>query len=305
MISKTYFSPGKLLITSEYFVLDGSIALAVPTILGQEMKVSEISNDENLIIWEALHESQEWFNVKIDYKNWQILESNVPSSAEFILNIFKEINILSNAKFSKNTSYHFKTNLEFPSNFGLGSSSTLMNNLAQWSNVNPFLLNEKSLGGSGYDVAVAVENSSILFQKKTDENVVQKVDFNPLFLDKLILIHLNHKQDSREGIEFYRSKIKSSKLIHEFSALTLKILECKEIEDFSILMELHESKLSKFLGLESVKSKLFADCPVFVKSLGAWGGDFVLSRKFPGYKNYFSIKNFSKVFDFKALVSVK
>ena len=305
MISKTYFSPGKLLITSEYFVLDGSSALAVPTILGQKMTVSEISNDENLIIWEALHESQEWFNVKIDYKNWQILESNVPASAEFILNIFKEINILSNEKFSKNTSYHFKTNLEFPSNFGLGSSSTLMNNLAQWSNVNPFLLNEKSLGGSGYDVAVAVENSSILFQKKTDENLVQKVDFNPPFLDQLILIHLNQKQDSREGIEFYRSKTKSSKLIHEFSALTLKILECKEIEDFSILMELHEAKLSNFLGLESVKSKLFTDCPVFVKSLGAWGGDFVLSRKFPGYKNYFSIKNFSKVFDFKALVRVK
>lgn len=30
------FSPGKLLLTSEYFVLDGALALAVPTIPGQE-----------------------------------------------------------------------------------------------------------------------------------------------------------------------------------------------------------------------------------------------------------------------------
>ena len=35
------FSPGKLLITSEYFVLDGALALAVPTRLGQDFYSEE------------------------------------------------------------------------------------------------------------------------------------------------------------------------------------------------------------------------------------------------------------------------
>jgi len=30
------FSPGKLMLTSEYFALDGTLVLAVPTKLGQE-----------------------------------------------------------------------------------------------------------------------------------------------------------------------------------------------------------------------------------------------------------------------------
>jgi hypothetical protein len=38
-----------------------------------------------------------------------------------------------------------------------------------------------------------------------------------------------------------------------------------------------------------IKDKCFKDCPSFVKSLGAWGGDFVLASKFGDYKNYFLI----------------
>jgi mevalonate kinase len=41
------FSPGKLLITSEYFVLDGALALAVPTRLGQDF-YSEEEKEDNI-----------------------------------------------------------------------------------------------------------------------------------------------------------------------------------------------------------------------------------------------------------------
>ena len=37
-----FYSHGKLLITSEYAVLDGAKALAVPTKLGQSLKVKSI-----------------------------------------------------------------------------------------------------------------------------------------------------------------------------------------------------------------------------------------------------------------------
>ena len=39
----TIFSPGKLLLTSEYVVLDGALALAVPTKWGQEFFFDEIN----------------------------------------------------------------------------------------------------------------------------------------------------------------------------------------------------------------------------------------------------------------------
>ncbi|WP_417427718.1 GYDIA family GHMP kinase [Halpernia sp.] len=302
MISQTYFSPGKLLITSEYFVLDGALAFAVPTFLGQKMEVSEISDSKNLIIWNAFHENKEWLNIKIDYKNWQILEGNIPDSAVFILNVFKNIRELNPDKFSTDSSYYFKTNLQFPSNFGLGSSSTLMNNLAKWAEINPFVLNEKSLGGSGYDIAIAAQNHAILFQNSDGKNNVETINFNPPFLDELVLIHLNQKQNSREGIELYKSKERSQSLINYFSELTEYIIKSSDIEEFSTFIEKHEIGVSHFLGLKTVKNLHFSDCPVFIKSLGAWGGDFVLSRKFPNYKNYFANKNYFTVFDWKEIV---
>src|SRR5690606_4211532 len=134
------------------------------------------------------------------------------------------------------------TNLQFPANFGLGSSSTLMNNLAQWAGIDAFTLNETCLGGSGYDIAVAQEKSAILYQNKPERNV-RKIDFNPSFKNDLIFIHLNQKQNSREGINLYRSKEKSPELIEEFSEITKLVLKAKTLADFSDLMVLHESKL--------------------------------------------------------------
>ena len=49
------FSPGKLLLTSEYVVLDGALALAVPTKWGQEFFFDEINDDKSTIFWEAYH----------------------------------------------------------------------------------------------------------------------------------------------------------------------------------------------------------------------------------------------------------
>lgn len=299
---QAFFSPGKLLLTSEYFVLDGALALAVPTILGQEMTVTDLQDDDSLIIWEANHENIGWLNVTIDYKNWTVKKSNIVDSAEFILKVFKEIFNLSPLKFTGCNSYQFKTNLQFPGNFGLGSSSTLMVNLAQWAHVNATVLNENCLGGSGYDIAVAEKHSALLFQKKLEQNYVEKVIFKPSFLEDLILVHLNQKQNSREGIQLYRSKNKSQILVDTFSSLTNEILHCKELDVFSELMEKHESLVSEFLDLQTVKNKFFPDCPMFVKSLGAWGGDFVLSRKFPDYKKYFADRNYNAVFNWKDLV---
>ena len=300
-----FFSHGKLLLTSEYMILDGALALAIPTQFGQKLTIQEIEDAQSLIIWESLCQNQLWVKTKINYKNWKILESNLTDSALFIMNIIKEIQKLSSDKFKKNTSYLIKSNLEFPQNFGLGSSSTLLTNLAKWAKINPFELNENILGGSGYDIAVAQNSSAILYQVKDKIRHIENINFSPKFKNELLFIHLNQKQNSREGIKLYHSKNKSQQLIQEFSEITKSIVQCNDINSFSELINLHEKKLSQFLGLKTAKEIYFPDCPVFIKSLGAWGGDFIMSRKFNGYQKYFKEKGFESIFTWQDLILEK
>lgn len=290
------------MLTSEYVAVDGALVLAIPTKLGQELFYTENEDQKSLIFWEAYHQNQLWLKATIDYKNWKILETNDSKASEFILKTLKNVQNLSEIKLKSDTSYHIKTNLQFPSDFGLGSSSTLMNNLAEWANIDPFILNEISLGGSGYDVAVAKEKSAVLYSR-FPERIYEAIDFQPNFKDELIFIHLNQKQDTREGISHYKSKPTSTELINDYSKLTKKIVNSQNLEEFSELMTIHEQKLSDFLETPTVKEKYFQDCPSFVKSLGAWGGDFVLASKFGDYQDYFKQRGFSKIFSWKYLIN--
>lgn len=295
------FSHGKLLLTSEYVVLDGALALAVPTKWGQEFFVEESSDGNSLITWIALHQGEPWLKAIIDYRQGIILETNIPESAAFILKVLMEVKELSEIQLKGVSSFSMTTNLQFPANFGLGSSSTLMNNLAQWAAIDAFEINETCLGGSGYDIAVAQQKSAILYQNHP-ERLIRNIDFNPPFKNELIFIHLNEKQNSREGIHLYRSKEKSPELIEEFSEITRRVLEVETLDGFSELMDIHEKKLSAFLEIETVKEKHFQKCPSFIKSLGAWGGDFIMASTFSGYEEYFKSKGFKSIYTYADLI---
>lgn len=295
------FSHGKLLLTSEYVVLDGALALAVPTKWGQEFFVEESSDGNSLITWTALHQGQPWLKAIIDYRQGIILETNIPESAAFILKVLMKVKELSIIQLKGVSSFSMTTNLQFPANFGLGSSSTLMNNLAQWAAIDAFELNETCLGGSGYDIAVAQQKSAILYQNYPDR-LIQNINFNPPFKNELIFVHLNEKQNSREGIHLYRSKQKSPELLATFSEITRCVLHEETLTGFSDLMEIHERKLSAFLEIETVKEKHFQNCPSFIKSLGAWGGDFIMASTFSGYEEYFKSKGFESIYNYEDLI---
>lgn len=299
---KKYFSHGKLLITSEYMVLDGALSLALPTQLGQEMSVQQLNDKKNIIIWNGFHQGKEWLSVEFNYKTKQIIKTNLPQNAEFILKTFEEIIKQNDTKFQNDESYHFKTNLEFPSNFGLGSSSTLINNLAQWAEIDAFSLNENILGGSGYDIAVAMHHSPISYQIKENKRVIEKVEFSPSFKDEILFIHLNKKQDSREGIKLFQKKKPIKEIIDSFSEITHQVLKSNSIDEFSSLMELHEKKISELLEIPTAKELYFSDSPVFIKSLGTWGGDFIMTRKFENYEIYFKRKGFNQIFTCNELI---
>lgn len=297
-----YFSHGKLLLTSEYFVLDGAKALALPTQLGQSLAVDVIDDGASRLYWQTFREGELWLETQLNYQTGNILSSNIKAAGEFIGELFAILKELGSSCLSQGNSYRMKSNIEFPADFGLGSSSTLINNLASWARVNPYLLNERALGGSGYDIAVAQKAHSICYTKQGEDIKVEEVDFNPSFKDQLIFIHLNKKQDTREGIRLYRQFHKEEALVQQFTALTDEILKCEDLEKFSFLMRKHENLLSCFLKKQVVSEKYFEKLPTFVKSLGAWGGDFVMSAKFDGYKSYFANKGFNKIFEYRDFI---
>ncbi len=296
------FSPGKLLLTSEYVVLDGALALAVPTKWGQELHFTQTLDSKHLVHWEAYHQESLWLCCTINYLNWEVIETNDIKASSFVVKVLKLVQQYSARVLKGTDSYHLKTTLQFPADYGLGSSSTLLNNLANWAAIDPYRLNEEALGGSGYDIAVAQEKKPLLYQNRESERVVLIKDLDFAFKNELLFIHLNRKQNSREGIKLYRDKPISVNLVSEFTNITKSVLGAQTLKAFCDLMQRHENLLSAHLGLNTAKQLYFSDAPVFVKSLGAWGGDFVMSCKFEGYQSYFQSKGFNTIFEWSDII---
>ncbi|MFN2261208.1 MAG: GYDIA family GHMP kinase, partial [Psychroflexus sp.] len=200
--------------------------------------------------------------------------------------------------------YDFETKLEFQRNWGLGTSSTLINNLANWAEVNPYDLLAKTFGGSGYDIACAANNSALTFQLDREIPKVQTVEFPESLKPYIHFVHLNQKQNSREAIQNYRQlkPKKMSNSISKINSITDEILICQNLLEFQNLLVKHETSLSEILQMKPVQERYFSDFPGIVKSLGAWGGDFVMVVSERNPEEYFKNKGFSTVLDFETMI---
>lgn len=295
-----FYSHGKLLLTGEYLVLDGAKAVALPCKLGQSLIVEKTA--EPNCKWQSFLKNNEfWQKVSFTKKDFV----NQQYKNQFEKRLFQILYIIHQLKpeiFSNN--YIFKTKLEFHKDWGLGTSSTLINNLSQWAKVNPYHLLEKTFGGSGYDIAAANLQSPFLYKRK--KNKIQTSEFliNDNIKSFLYFIYLNQKQNSRDGIAKYKQKTIDKTSIASISQISEQIQEVDEINSFESLMKTHENIISKILGLENVQSKLFSDYKSgIVKSLGAWGGDFVLATaREQEDLNYFRERGFSVIYKYKDLV---
>jgi len=298
-----YYSNGKLLITGEYLVLDGALSLALPTQFGQSLTVETI--DEPKLLWESIdYKGKIWFedefNLQNEVSRFTRNDSNVSKRLLQILKAGKQLNP---HFLNSNIGYKVTNKLDFPQFWGLGSSSTLINNIAQWAKVDTYQLLEQTFGGSGYDIACAQHNFPITYQLKDDKRLINKVDFNPKFKDNLFFVHLNKKQNSRDGIKQYNSNKNNSALaISEISNITSKIVTCTSLNDFEALITSHEHIVSKIIKQEPIKNLLFNDYNGAIKSLGAWGGDFILATGNRDSFNYFKSKGYHTVIPFTEMV---
>lgn len=303
---KSFYSHGKLLLSGEYLVLDGAAALALPTRPGQWLHVRD--SDAGGLHWISRNpDGTPWFETRFSVRELQDAASgDLPATdvRQRLLQILGAILRLRPAFLEELRATSAETRLEFPRDWGLGSSSTLLSNLAYWSGTDPFVLLGRTLGGSGYDIAAARQERPFLYRIRAEgpPEVVQTA-FQPPFADALFFVHLNRKQDSREGISRYRTRrFDRAGAVATCTDLTAQLAEATTLESFRDALERHEQLISGILGMPAAKQKWFPDYPGSIKSLGAWGGDFILATGRESDREYFRQRGFATLRSYGDLI---
>ena len=298
-----FYSNAKLLITGEYLVLNGAKALALPLSCGQSLN-SKKTND-NTIKWNSFDlKNNIWFNALIDKDNLKIIESSDSNIAKRLTEILKSIRNHNNAFLNKN-GCEIETKLNFDKDWGLGTSSTLISNLSKFANVDPYIILNETFGGSGYDIACSNIKDPILFSLDNGKRVIQKVEFDPPFKNNLYFVYLNKKQNSSKEILRYSNIKISSSDIDKVTSISKQMIVTKSQQEFNVLLDYHEEILSSVLKRDTIRTELFSDFEGSIKSLGAWGGDFILSSSKSNPSDYFTSKGFSRVINYSDMVNNK
>ena len=296
----TYKSNGKLLITGEYVVLDGATALAIPTKYGQSLTVTD--NNEQTLHWVSKdHTGNIWFETHIDLTT--LTSSNTSKIAKTLCTILQTARIYNTSFLKQSKGVAVLTQLDFPRDWGLGTSSTLINNIAQWAQIDAFTLLKESFGGSGYDIAAAQHNTPIFYTLKDNMPQVQPCTLTWSFTKHLFFVHLNQKQDSNQAINTYKKLQKDPRILETITDLSKKTLVCYTLEDLERILNAHEKKIASLLGQATVKDLLFPDYPKTIKSLGAWGGDFVLATGSKEDMAYFKAKGYTTIIAFDDMMA--
>ena len=302
-MKKTFYSNGKLLLTGEYIVLDGAIALALPTKMGQNLIVE--NGFDKKIVWKSYDsDGSIWFDDTIlfsDIASKKSFENNAVKTT--LVEILHESYKLNSSFINESDGYIVSTNLTFPKFWGLGTSSTLINNIASWLQIDAYELLQNAFGGSGYDIACAQNDSAILYQLVNEKPVVKTICFNPTFKDNIYFVYLNKKQNSKTAIANYRNKqgdfTNSISILNE---ITETIINTTKLTTFTKQIEKHEILMSEILGMQTVKEALFPDFDGTVKSLGAWGGDFVMVVSKNNPSDYFNNKGYDILISYDDMI---
>ena len=301
-----YHSHGKFLLTGEYLVLKGSLALALPLKLGQSLEVETLDFNENRLQWEAWRPEGKWFSVTLNRENLVNYSTDDPEKAMRLNRILQAVKQLNPRAFEGND-LKFTTHLDFDPNWGLGSSSTLIANLARWANVNPYELLKLTFGGSGYDIACATAEQPIYYQLVDNQPKVETIDFQPSFADHLFFVYQGQKQSSSKEIKAFLEKanpIDLQKDVEAVSEISRAVSKCENLDEFGLLMQCHERIIARCIGQEPVQ-KRFPDFEGVLKSLGAWGGDFILAAtEWPEnqVRDYFKAQSLEVVFGYSDIV---
>jgi len=301
-----YYSNGKFLISGEYLVLKGALAFAIPLKFGQSLQILPLINETPSINWKSFVKENLWFEARFSIDSLEIIDSNDSEKAAILQKLLLAANRLNPEIIEKKSGVEVISNINFDIAWGLGSSSSLLSNIAHWFDVDPMVLHRKTSKGSGFDVACARAKGPILY-KLTGENAkITPVTFEPEFRDHIYFIYLGKKQQSDRSIKCYNNLLKSRESeIEQISELTEEIVFAHTLSDFDYAIKQHEKIVSEVLGRTPTGAIKFPDFSGSVKSLGAWGGDFVMMTwkdERAGLEKYLNEKGYFTIFSFDEIV---
>ena len=144
MRDEQYYGHGKILLTGEYFVLEGALALALPTTVGQGLKVRYRHSNNPSMKWTSLdHSGKPWFETEMEFWHFEPTNANDMSVARDLQKILQQVRKQNPHFLRDELDVTVETKLEFPREWGLGTSSSLLYNVAQWAYISPFELGMK------------------------------------------------------------------------------------------------------------------------------------------------------------------
>lgn len=293
-----WYARAKLMITGEYLVLRGARSLAVPLKFGQSLQVS-FETKEPVLQWSAEIPGQSWFSARYNVNTLEPEETSNADMAErlrLILETAREMNPLF---LSDGKGLNVKTVLNFPPEWGIGSSSSLIANISRWAMVDPYELNRRIFRGSGYDIAAALSPQPVLYQLNNGAPHAEMCDFRPPLPQNIWVVYLNRKEDSRSAVIQFQNTLVLEKTVDAISEITAQIVRTREFHLFCNLLQQHEEIISGVLHQIPAGKLKFPDFEGTIKSLGAWGGDFILAatiRREEFVRNYFSAKGYNTLF---------
>ncbi|HDR89909.1 MAG TPA: GHMP kinase [Bacteroidetes bacterium] len=271
-----YYSNGKILLTAEYMVLFGATALAMPVRFGQSLEVNAFPGEEELE-WESDENGEPWFRATFHTRTLDVLSATDGDVAARLRDHLLGARELNPSFLTGNGGYLVRTEIQFNRFWGLGTSSSLLSNIAWWAGVDPYELHRRVSRGSGFDIACARSNTPLLYSVTGGKPRVVPTSFCPPFKDNIYFVYLGKKQNSEDSVrEFLRKHPPREETVNKISDLTHRIHTAGDLGEFDRLIGQHESILSGLSGVPSVRESLLADFPGGVKSLGAWGGDFIM-----------------------------
>jgi len=299
-------SHGKLMLSGEYLVLKGASALAIPVKFGQDLEIS-VKVGTPKLSWNTYMLGEPWFEANFSIPDMAVANTNDFPIAMNIRDLILAARTLNPNFLISPKEYRIQSILDFNISWGLGSSSSLLVNIANWAKVDPFKLHHLVYKGSGYDVAVSYLNKPVIYNLKEDNNPdFMEVSFQPSFSDYIYFVYLGRKRDSNEAVhEFQQNGKAYTSEVSRISVISDELLKVKDYQGFAELMEEHELIISSVLGKPAVKKIRFSDFEGGVKSLGAWGGDFVmlLTEKSEEYvASYLKRKDLKVWFPYKKII---
>lgn len=293
---------GKFLITSEYLILKGATGLALPLQRGQVLTVQPV--DDFIINWTSRDEhGKVWFEASWEAPSLTLITTTDTAVAEALHKLFSFIQQQQPSLLQ--SGYSFDIQADFTLSWGLGSSSTLVYALAAWSGCDAYALLENSFGGSGYDIACAGAKGPITYSLAGGNRVINEVDFHPVFAGNIFFVYLGKKMNSRTGMSYFKEHARyTPEDIVFFNELTSRMIQCTTRKEFEELIDMHEEKMSSILQMPSIRKLEFDDYPYSIKSMGAWGGDFVLvmGDAEEQVKTYFKAKGMDIVIPYHDIV---